>query len=451
MSPALINPCLMNRSLIAQRLVTQKPMIRFITNLVMICTLTCSPLTLAAADTPTFNGGHAKYLFLLNTFPDDSLFSEFVESPAIDHNGDLRLKFGWKTDRLQLITDYQLIVQHGDSITLTNSLPAQVLILNRVPDDDNRLFDLTHVLSQDSNSILAHRLDRLYLDITGENTVARFGRQAVSWGNGLIYTAMDFFNPFDPAAVDKEYKTGDDMLYGQYLQQSGNDLQAVWVFRRNINGHVTNDVDSIAAKYHGFAGDKEYDLLLAEHYDDRIFGIGGIADVGNAIWRGDITLTRTNKTLAPAKNVTSLVTSLSYSWVGWDHNFSGIIEYFYNGFGQNNDDYSPAALASNPDLINRIVRGELFTLGRHYVAVSAMIEMTPLWMLTTNVFINASDGSFLAQLVTTYDLKQDWQLLSALSIPAGASGTEYGGIDSGITGKQLSTGLNLFAQLAWYF
>ena len=412
----------------------------------LICTL-ATPFTAVADDSyPAFNGGHAKYLFLLNTFPDDSLFQDFVDSPAVDHNGDLRLKFDWRTDKVSIVADYQLIAQYGDSIALANALPGAVIIPNPVPNDDHRLFDLTHVISQDDNSVLAHRLDRLFIDVTGTNAVARFGRQAVSWGNGLIYTPMDFFNPFDPAAVDKEYKTGDDMFYGQYLQQNGNDLQAVWVIRRDSNGDVSSDVDSVAAKYHGFIADKEFDLLLAEHYDDTILGVGGLTDLGGAIWRGDITLTKTQ-----TDNVTSLVTSLTYSWMGWGHNISGILEYFYNGFGQADGDYSPAALANNPDLVERIIRGELFTLGRHYVTTSAMIEMNPLWILTPNVFINASDASFLAQLVSTYDLQQNWQLLAAISLPVGASGTEYGGIDSGVSGKQLSTEFNLFAQLAWYF
>jgi hypothetical protein len=408
--------------------------------------LNCTLIASAAADNDWFKGGHAKYRFLMNTFPDDSLFLDYVDTPMVDHNGDLRLLFDWRKDKVSLVADYQLIAQYGDSFTLANNLPGSVIITDPVADDDHRLFDLTHVISEDNNSALSHRLDRLYVEYAGTNAVGKFGRQAISWGNGLVYTPMDFINPFDPSAIDKEYKTGDDMLYGQYLQQSGNDLQAAWVFRRDINGDVSSDVDTIAAKYHGFAGNKEYDLLLAEHYDDRIFGIGGITDVGGAIWRGDITLTDTQ-----SENVFSLVSSLSYSWVGWDHNFSGILEYFYNGFGQENGDYSPAALASNPDLVKRIVRGELFTLGRHYVVASAMVEMTPLWMLTPNVFINASDASFLAQLVSSYDLKQDWQLLAAISLPVGAAGTEYGGIDSAVAGKQLSTEFSLFAQLAWYF
>ena len=400
----------------------------------------------ASANTDIFKGGHAKYLFLLNTFPDDSLFLDYVDNPAIDQYGDLRLKFDWQKDKLQIAADYQLIAAQGDGVTLANSLPGNVLIPGSVPTDKYRLFDLTQVISEDSNSELVQRLDRLYVGLTGKKTVVRIGRQAVSWGNGLIYTPMDFFNPFDPAAVDKEYKTGDDMLYGQYLKQDGDDLQAVWVLRRDIDGQVSSDVDSIAAKYHGFAGDQEFDLLLAEHYADYVFGIGGLSDIGGALWRGDITLTDTQ-----TETVTSLVTSLSYSWTSWEHNISGIVEYFYNGFGQADRDYSPAALATNPDLVERLVRGELFTLGRHYVAVSAMVEMTPLWLLTPNIFINAGDGSFLAQLVTTYDLKQNWQLLAALNVPVGGPGTEYGGIDSGIAGKQFSSGPGIFAQLAWYF
>ena len=408
--------------------------------------LNCALISSATADDDWFKGGHAKYRFLLNTFPDDSLLLDYVESPMIDHNGDLRLKFDWRKDRASLVADYQLIAQYGDSFTLANNLPGSVIITDPVPSDDRRLFDLTRVISDGNNSAISHRLDRLYAEYAGSKAVTRFGRQAISWGNGLVYTPMDFINPFDPSAIDKEYKTGDDMLYGQYLQHSGDDVQAVWVFRRDLNGDVTNDVDTIAAKYHGFAGSREYDLLLAQHYEDNIFGIGALTDIGGAIWRGDITLTDTK-----TDNVTSLVTSLSYSWIGWDHNFSGVLEYFYNGFGQANGDYSPAAFANNPDLVARIIRGELFTLGRHYVVASAMIEMTPLWMLTPNVFINASDGSFLAQLVSSYDLRQDWQLLVAISVPVGATGTEYGGIDSAVAGKQLSTEFNLFAQLAWYF
>ena len=410
------------------------------------CVVACAVPAATAAELDLFKGGHLKYLFLLNTFPDDSLFRDVIDTPAVDQFGDLRLKFGGQKESVRLHADYQLIAGKGDSLILANSLPGNILVPERVPTDRFRLMDLTHVISQDDDSVLVHRLDRLYVDVTSTQAVARIGRQAVSWGNGLIYTPMDFFNPFDPAAVDKEYKTGDDMVYGQYLRQNGDDAQAVWVIRRDLNGDVGSDVNSVAAKYHGFAGEREYDLLLAQHFDDTIAGVGGISNIGGAVWRGDITLTDTQ-----TDNVLSLVTSMSYSWVGWGRNISGIAEYYYNGFGIAGGDYSPEALNSNPDLVERIVRGELFTLGRQYLALSAMVEMMPLWTLTPNAFANLSDGSMLLQLVSAYDFRQDWQFLAALNMPIGPAGTEFGGIDSDVPGKQLSTGLGMFAQLAWYF
>lgn len=410
----------------------------------------------AVADEGLFKGGHIKYRFLLNTLDDDSLFQDHVDDPMIDNNADLRLLFGWQKDKVSVAADYQLVALQGDRISLSNKLPASINITPPVATDKYRFFDLSKKLSEDNNSIVAQRLDRLYIEYAGTAAVARVGRQAISWGNGLIYTPMDFVNPFDPATVDKEYKTGDDMIYGQYLQQSGNDLQAVWVLRRDINGKKTNDVNTIASKYHAFVANSEFDLLLARHFDDNIIGIGALTDVGSAIWRGDATLTHTTdsriKNLKEqSDDIFSLVTSLSYSWLSWGHNVSGIIEYFYNGFGQKNGNYSPADLASNPGLVKRIVRGELFTLGRNYLATSAMIEITPLWILTPNIFINLDDSSFLTQLVSSYDLQQNWQLLASISIPAGSKGTEYGGIESATSNKYLSTELNLFAQLAWYF
>ena len=418
-------------------------MIRYVLLLVFTYALT---VPAAATDLPLFKNGHIKAFFLLNTLPDDSLFLQQVDTPSTDIAGDARLNFGWKKDSISLVAYYQLIALQGDSVIIANTLVGTAVIQNVIPNDDTRLFDLTHVVSRDNNHVTAHRLDRLHVDLTGTNTFARIGRQTLSWGNGLLYSPMDFFNPFDPSAIDKEYKSGDDMLYGQFLQNNGNDLQAAWVIRRDNNHHVNRNVDSVAAKYHGFIGDNEFDLLLAQHFDDTIVGVGGIVNLGGAIWRGDITATDTQ-----TQTITSLVTSMSYSWISWGHNVSGIVEYFHNGFGQSSGNYAPAALAANPDLTNRLSRGELFTLGRNYVAASATIEMTPLWMLTPNVFININDDSLFAQLVSTYDLKQEWQFLTALGIPVGTAGTEFGGIDSGTAGKQLSTELNLYAQLSWYY
>jgi hypothetical protein len=258
---------------------------------------------------------------------------------------------------------------------------------------------------------------------------------------------MDFVNPFNPAAVDTEYKVGDDMLYLQYLQDSGADIQAAYVIRRDfLSGDVDKDAATTAMKYHGFAGEGEFDILVARHYGDDVLGLGASHAIGSANWSGDLVVTDT-----ATDTIVQLSTNLSYSWNWAGKNMSGAVEYHFNGFGQHSESYDPVSLAGNPDLILRLNRGESFTVGRHYLAGSVMIEMTPLWSLTPTLLMNASDPSGLLQLVTGYSLSDNMSLLGSVNLLLGSSGSEFGGVDSGIPGRYLSTDAGVFAQWAWYF
>jgi len=93
----------------------------------------------------------------------------------------------------------------------------------------------------------------------------------------------------------------------------------------------------------------------------------------------------------------------------------------------------------------------LFTLGRHYLSANVMIEMSPLWMLTPTVFMNVEDPSALLQFVTTYSLSDNMTFLGSINMPIGPSGTEFGGIETGLPDRYLSRSAGLFAQFAWYF
>jgi hypothetical protein len=98
-----------------------------------------------------------------------------------------------------------------------------------------------------------------------------------------------------------------------------------------------------------------------------------------------------------------------------------------------------------------VTRGELFSIGRHYLAGSVMIEVTPLWMLTPTVLANLSDPSGLFQLVTNYSLSDNMTVLASINVPMGPKGSEFGGIDAGQPDRYLSGGAGVFAQIAWYF
>ena len=390
--------------------------------------------------------GHIKAQSLLTNYPSDSLFQDFSDDPSSDQNAGFRLNLSLKKPKWTWQADYQFLVKHGDSVALAQQSPDISFTTRSINDDDFRLMDLTDVSSQRGQTIMANRLDRLHVTYSAEQAVVRIGRQAVSWGNGLVYNPMDFFNPFDPASIDKEYKTGDDMLYSQYLFDNGNDLQAVWVGRRDEDGDNNNQVSSTAAKYHVFLENYEFDFLAAEHFDNKTIGIGGVTNVGGSIWRSDIVSTEINHGWR-----TSAILNVSYSWLSWGKNMSGHVELYRNGFGIDDGDYSPGNLAENPELLSRIRRGELFTLGRHNLAASATLELTPLWLLTSTLFTNLDDDSQVIQFVSQHDLQQNLQLLVAVNLPQGNEGSEFGGIDSGLADKPLSIDESLFVQLAYYF
>jgi hypothetical protein len=429
---------------------------------ILACAVVCAaPVFVKAAEhIPAAGIEPARYQFggllrtrgTLQTFPDDSLVSTYTGSSAKDLNLRLRLLFSASKGPWDFKTDGQGIVLYGDSVeynrALTEQAPGFEALFGRLPNDDRRWWNLSNTIEDEGKRAVIARLDRLSVGYTGSNTSVRFGRQALSWGNGLSFSPMDIVNPFDPTQVDTEYKAGDDMLYGQFLRASGDDIQASYVVRRNpVTGDVDSDQATLAAKYHGFTDFGEYDVLAAQHYDEAMLGIGGGRDVGGAVWRSDLVLSDTDD----EGLVAQFVINTSYSWVWGGKNVSGSAEYYFNGFGQRDGCYTPECLANNPDLVKRVARRQLFTLGRHYVAGNLMVEVTPLFTLTPNLFWNVGDGSALLQVITQNSLGDNLVLLGALGIPFGPNGTEYGGIDAGIEGYYFATELSLFLQLNWYF
>ena len=365
---------------------------------------------------------------------------------------DLRLLFRADKGPLDFKTDGQIILLYGDSVKSTRTLgevaPGYEQLFGRLPDDARRWWDLTTVIEDEGKKAVIARLDRLSVGYTVNDYSIRFGRQAITWGNGLMYTPMDIVNPFDPTQVDTEYKSGDDMLYGQYLKANGDDIQAAYVVRRNpVTAAVEFDQSTLAVKYHGFAGALEYDVLAASQYGDALLAVGGSGDLGGAVWRSDIVLSATDKDSVIAQ----FVLNSSYSWVWGGKNWTGSAEYYFNGFGQQNGCYSPSCLAHNPELLKRVARRQLFTLGRHYLGGSLSIEATPLFTVTPNLFWNLGDDSALLQIVTQNSLSDNLVLLGALTIPIGADGTEYGGIETEVPDAYFSSDLSLFLQLGWYF
>ena len=394
-------------------------------------------------------GGHLKYFISHSQYDDDNIFSQAGSSSPTDQSINLRLtaKKRWESN-WDVNIHYELGAYNSDSIKAARSFGVLPTLSGLgAPSDDARLFDLTNEITDKGKKNIFHRLDRASIGYSEKNHVVRFGRQAVSWGNGMVFQPMDIFNPFSPTAIDKEYKTGDDMFYMQNLFTSGDDLQSVLIPRRKTTtGKLEADESSLALKYHTIKGDIDIDILAARHFDDDLLGFGFSANWQGAVIRGDLL----NAWDSSGSTLSGII-GINYGWVWNGHNFTGFLEYYRNGYGIDDGNYSTTALANNPSLVSRVSRGEIFTLAKEYITAGLSVELTPRWIFNPLLINNLNDSSWLTQWTATFDWQQNLTLQLGANLPLGNKGDEYGGIPSSTAGVYIGGGRSIYTQLSYYF
>ena len=166
-----------------------------------------------AGDTIVDLGGRVSPQIAITTYPENSAFRDIFGSASVDSALDARVMFGLQRDSWSFDVDYQLVGLYADRLEFSRELPPELRILfPHLPTDRTRLFDLTHVFTDSGKTAVYQRLDRLAVRYSSDQLVMKIGRQAINWVNGMIKNVMDILNPFDPAAVDRELKTADDIL-----------------------------------------------------------------------------------------------------------------------------------------------------------------------------------------------------------------------------------------------
>ena len=411
-----------------------------------LTTLLLLPVMSTAADIEY--GGHLKYFFNYSDFPKQSVLAG-EDNPYHEHLGNLRLRLEARDARWS--GDINYVADVLNSKDLASCLLRGTLTTagcEELGSDATQLFDLSTSSTIGDNTLLVQSLDRLWIGYTTDKLVTRFGRQAISWGNGMVYNTLDLFNPFAPDAIDTEYKRGDDLLYMQGLFDDGSDLQALLIPRRNVvSGDVDSEDSAIAVKMHWLQDTHELDLLVARNYGDNLLGAGYTTELGENVVNANVSITDTDE-----DKVFSAVVNYNFSAVVRNRNLSGFIEFFYNGFGLSGSDNSLQDVVDDEALYSRLLRGELYTTGRYYLAGSLLVEMTPLLQLNPVLFINLGDGSGMLQFIASYSLAEDLDLLAGFNLPAGPDGSEFGGLYTNGADDQLLTPPDtLFARLAWYF
>ena len=225
-------------------------------------------------------GGHLKTQTSHSDFDSNNLIDQLGPERPTTQTLDLRTNSAVSHGSLELVAQAEFLALISDNLAARKDLARQLGELQPdrlLPTDNRRLFDFSKEIV-DANKVQAvARLDRLYLVHSDESTVLKAGRQAISWGNGLVFHTFDLFNPFSPVEIDRDYKPGDDMLYAQQLFANGADLQLLAVVRRDtLTNNVKDSASSYASKFHARLEeiDLDYELLVARHYEDHLAGFG---------------------------------------------------------------------------------------------------------------------------------------------------------------------------------
>jgi len=147
----------------------------------------------------------------------------------------------YRRGRIDVTLNGQLFLLAGDTVAAARSGAAGTdgayLLGPPGLDDASQWLDLTARTWMGDRAELIARLDRASIGYTGDRLVVRLGRQALSWGNGLVFQVLDLFNPFPPNVLDTDYKPGRDMLTTQWRLPWG-DLQAIVVPGERVDHHA---------------------------------------------------------------------------------------------------------------------------------------------------------------------------------------------------------------------
>ena len=374
-------------------------------------------------------GGHVRFRGNLSWPEEGTLYDDGSADPDRDTSADTRLKGMVFFGAHQTFEAHcEMVLVGGDQYRKNARLrdllgqgPLQIPLPGAVPEDDRRLLDLTKILSEGSGHVLYHRLDRLVWTWFPDWGVVRAGRQAVTWGNGLLFNPTDLFNPFAPTDIERDYKLGDDMLSVQVPTGERSDLHGLYVARRDLQtGEPSGEASSLAGKLHTALGTTEFDLMVAKHYGETVLGLGASGYLGEAVWRTDVLYSTLD---SDKDHYVTLVANLDRSWMWWGKNFYGFVEGYYNGLGEEN----PVEALQNPDLMERIARGELFTLGRLYLGGHLRVEMHPLVNVMVTLLGNLEDSSGLGQPRVVWEPSQNIQVTAGASVSWGGTDTEWGG------------------------
>jgi hypothetical protein len=276
-----------------------------------------------------------------------------------------------------------------------------------------RLVALDWSLTASSGASWRHEIDRASAKLQVGRTDITVGRQAIGWGRGVMFGAVDLFAPFSPLEADREWRRGVDAIRTDLKVTDRSSLDILGAFG------TTWDRSAVAARVRGFAGPIDVEVMGGRRAQDWFGGLTTSAAVGDAEVHGEVAAFRVPPDVFEddSRLVWKAVVGGSYRLpIG-----SGILayaEYHYSGFGAAHPG-DILRMLSSPDFRERYLRGDTQILSRHALALTGSYEASPEFTYAGQWVHNPTDRSGIVAPSVTYTRSDHVSLLGTAYIPYG--------------------------------
>jgi hypothetical protein len=283
--------------------------------------------------------------------------------------------------------------------------------------------------------VVRHEIDRAYVSFHPARVEVTLGRQAIGWGRGVLFSAVDLFAPFSPLEADREWRRGIDAAHVDLRLSNRASADVVGAFADRADQSV------FAARVRGYEGNVDAAAMVASRARDFCAGMSTSAGLGGAEVHGEAAYFRTPQAVPGAgRDVAKAVLGGSYRFaVG-----SGLpvyLEYHYSGFGVPGAGEALARLA-DPAYARRFERGDTQILGRHAAALLATYDVSTVVTAGLTTLLSPTDGSGVALPQATLQLGDRFGIEAILYVPWGA-GPRLGRLGSFYGGTPLSAYLQV--------
>ncbi|MBZ5556251.1 MAG: hypothetical protein LAO77_03145 [Acidobacteriia bacterium] len=278
-----------------------------------------------------------------------------------------------------------------------------------------RLRQLDWSVASSANADWRAEIDRAAVHVRLPRANVTIGRQAIGWGRGVLFGAVDLFAPFTPLEADREWRRGVDAVRADVKLADRVSLDAVGAFGDSLDRSVA------AARLRGYAGTADVEVMAGKRASDAFAGATSSIAIGDVEVHGEA---------ARFGDVMKAVAGGSYRFP-LGHGLLTFVEYHYSGYGAT----SPAAilaLLQDPAFRERYLRGDTQILGRHAVAALTSYEVSPEISLAGQWLHDPADGSGVVAPSLTITPGDRWSVLVSGYAPYGRApsalqlGSEFG-------------------------